>query len=148
MLKNTYIFIFVIACSCNWAKEKTKETVNKTGEVVAKTGSEFIDGVEKGVEKTFKHKVELSDALKAKKLSTGKILILSSDTTEDNILSVYFIFDDDINQEISLKIIDDLGQEYGRKKQLIKAAKNEAKYIDFVFDKRTKISSQSRLIFE
>ncbi|MBI3234297.1 MAG: hypothetical protein HYZ42_09695 [Bacteroidetes bacterium] len=108
MLNKSYIYILLIACSCNWAKEKTKETLNKTGEVVAKTGSEFIDGVEKGVEKTFKHKVELSEALKAKKLSTGKILILSTDTTQDNILSVYFIFDSDFNQEISLKIIDDL----------------------------------------
>lgn len=40
-------------CSCNWAKEKTKETANKTGEVVATAGSEFANGVAKGVEKHF-----------------------------------------------------------------------------------------------
>ena len=46
--------------SCNWAKQKTKDTINKTGEVVAKTGSEFADGVQKGVEKTFENEVAIS----------------------------------------------------------------------------------------
>ena len=39
----------VLFGACNWAKHKAKETVNKTGEVVAQTGSEFVNGVSKGI---------------------------------------------------------------------------------------------------
>ena len=63
-MKYLFIIIILTSVSCNWAKQKTKETVNKAGEVVAKTGSEFVDGVSKGVEKTFQNQVVLSDQLK------------------------------------------------------------------------------------
>lgn len=62
-MKYIILLLTVSLCSCNWAKEKTKDTVNKTGEVVAKAGSEFADGVAKGVEKTFQNKVVVSDKL-------------------------------------------------------------------------------------
>ena len=50
--------------SCNWFKQKAKDTVNKSGEIVAKTGSEFVDGVSKGVEKTFQNTVIFSNKIK------------------------------------------------------------------------------------
>ncbi len=50
--------------SCDRAKKKTKETVNKKGEVVAKTGSEFLNGISRGIEKTFQNDVVFSDQLK------------------------------------------------------------------------------------
>ncbi len=43
--------------SCDWAQQKTKETVNKGGEIVAKTGSEFVYGISKGIEKHSKMKL-------------------------------------------------------------------------------------------
>ena len=98
------IFSFAIA-SCNWGKQKAKEAVHKTGEVVAKAGSEFADGVSKGIEKTFQNQVLISDDLKNKGLKTGKILILGSDSTTDNILSVYFIFDKEFDQKVTIKFI-------------------------------------------
>ena len=50
-----FIMLIVSLFSCDWAKRKTKETVNKSGEIVAKTGSEFVDGISKGIEKTFQN---------------------------------------------------------------------------------------------
>lgn len=143
--------IFVIAISlisCNWAKEKTKETVNKTGEVVAKTGSEFVDGISKGIEKTFQNEVIISDSLKKHGIQTGKIIINSTDSSRDNILSAYLIFNNDLNQPITIKVISNEGQEYGRVTQTITGKKGEAKYIDFIFDKRTNIDSKGKLMFE
>ena len=129
--------------SCNWAKEKTNQTVNKAGEVVAKTGSEFAEGFKKGVEKTLQHTLQLSDELKKKGLSTGKVIITSSDSASDHILSAYLIFDQPIEQAVTLTLFSEDQQEYGRITQTIKGQKGEAKYIDFVFDKRTHINEKS-----
>ena len=38
--------------SCDRLKQKTKETINKGGETVGKTATEFLEGVTEGVEKT------------------------------------------------------------------------------------------------
>jgi hypothetical protein len=146
-----YIFIFIATLtltSCNWFKKKGKETVNKTGEVVAKTGSEFADGVSKGIEKTFTNEVTLSDQLKNAGLNTGKIVIVSSDSATDNIISAYLVFNKDFEKEIIIKVFDESGQEYGRAKQLVHGKKDEAGYIDFIFGKRTNIDSKGRITFE
>jgi hypothetical protein len=134
--------------SCNSFKEKSKNTINKAGEVVGKAGSEFADGMKKGVEKTFANPVELSADLKAKGLQTGKIIINGTDSTTDNIVSAYFIFNGDMNQAVTMKLFNDAGQEFGRVSQPVKAAKGEARYIDFIFDKRTNIDGKGKIILE
>ncbi len=145
-----YIFILLAFAfiSCNWAKQKSKETVNKTGEVVGKAGSEFVNGVSKGVEKTFDNKMQVSTALSESGLKPGKVLIRSTDSTTDNILTPYFIFDGNINQLVTVKIFSESGQEYGRAVQQITGKKGEARYIDFVFDKRTNIDGRSKITVE
>ena len=147
-MKYLFIILAVSSLSCNWAKEKTKSAVNKTGEIVAKTGSEFAQGVSKGVEKTFQNEVVLSDALRKQGIRTGKIIIHGSDTTTDNILTAYLIFEKDFDKNITIKVISEAGEEYGRITQNIKGQKDEAKYIDFVFDERTNIDSKGKLLFE
>lgn len=134
--------------SCNWAKDKAKGAANKTGEVVAKTGSEFVDGVGKGIEKTFSNEILVSDNLKTAGLKTGKILIRSTDSTTDNILSAYLIFEKDLDQKVTVKVFDEKGLEYGRTTQTIVAKANEAKYFDFIFDHRTNIEGKGKISFE
>jgi hypothetical protein len=138
----------VIFASCNSFKEKSKNTINKAGEVVGKAGSEFADGMKKGVEKTFTNPMELSADLKAKGLQTGKIIINGTDSTTDNIVSAYLIFNGDINQSVTMKLFSDAGQEFGRANQPLKAAKGEARYVDFVFDKRTNIDGKGKITLE
>jgi hypothetical protein len=142
------VLLSVLTLSCNWAKEKTKETVNKTGEAVGKAGSEFADGVAKGVEKTFQNEIKFSDQLNQQGLRSGKVIINGTDSTTDNILTPYLIFDGNIDQQITVKVFTGSGQEYGRVTQKVKGLKGEAKYIDFVFDKRTNIDGKSRIVFE
>jgi len=147
-MKYLPIILTLTFTSCHWAKQKTKETVNKTGEVVAKTGSEFVNGVAKGIEKTFQNEVGFSDQLKSHGLKTGKIIIHGTDSSTDNILTAYLIFDDNFNQNITIKVISEEGQEYGRVTQHVIGQKGEAKYVDFIFDKRTNIDSKGKLLFE
>ena len=134
----------MIIASCNWAKDKA----NKTGEAVAKTGSEFADGVAKGIQKTFSNEITVSDNLKTNGLKTGKIIITSTDSTTDNILSAYLIFDKDFDQPLLIKIFDEQGLEYGRTNQLVSAKAGEAKYVDFIFDKRTNIDGKGKISIE
>jgi hypothetical protein len=142
-----FILVF-ISFSCNWAKEKVKSTVNKTGEVVAQTGAEFAQGVTKGVEKTYQNKVFISDLLKREGISTGKIIIHGTDTTTDNIVTAYLIFENNFNRDLTIKVFSETDQEYGRVTQNISGQKGEAKYFDFIFDKRTNIDSKGKLVFE
>ena len=142
------LYSFLILCSCNWAKQKTKDTINKTGEVVAKTGSEFADGVKKGVEKTFENEVSISETLKKEGFETGKIIINGTDSTTDNVLTAYIIFNENINKSISAKVLDNNGKEYGRASYKLIGNKNESKYIDIVFDKRTNIDGKGKVVFE
>ncbi|MFL5743082.1 MAG: hypothetical protein ACJ751_00350, partial [Niastella sp.] len=86
-MKYLIIGLALVTASCNWAEKKAKDTVNKTGEVVGKAGSEFVNGVAKGVEKTFENEVKFSDPLLKQGLEAGKIIIRSSDQHSDDIIS-------------------------------------------------------------
>jgi hypothetical protein len=81
-------------------------------------------------------------------LQTGKIIINSTDSSTDNIVSAYLIFNGDISQPVTLKVFSDAGQEYGRVTQTVKGVKGEARYIDFIFDKRTNIDGKGKITFE
>lgn len=134
--------------SCNWTKDKAKDAANKTGETVAKAGSEVVDGIVKGVQETFSNEVTVSDNLKTNGLKTGKIIITSTDSATDNMISAYLIFEKDFNQQVSIKVFDGQGLEYGRTNQMISAKAGEAKYVDFIFDKRTNIDGKGKISFE
>lgn len=148
-MKYTLLFLTIgLFFSCDWAKRKTKETVNKGGEIVARTGSEFVDGMSKGIDGTFMNAVELSKELIKEGLETGKIIVSSTDSSTDNILSVYFIFNKDLSRNITVKVFDEKKQEYGRVTKLISGKQHDAKYIDFTFDKRTNIDGKGKLTFQ
>jgi len=139
------LLICAALLSCNWVKQKTKNTVNKSGEIVAKASSEFVDGVAKGVEKTFESEVKFSEGLTNRGLKSGKVLISSSDSATDNIFTPYLIFDSDFDQPVTVKVFNESGLEYGRVTKSLKGVKDEAKYVDFVFDKRTNIDRKSKI---
>lgn len=90
----------------------------------------------------------MSDALKSKGIETGKILVSSSDSATDNVLTIYIIIENDFSKMVVAKVYDEQGLEYGRAKQLIEGKKGDAKYFDFLFDKRTNIDSKGSIHFE
>lgn len=148
MKKIILILIFINLASCNWFKEKTKQTINKSGEIVSKTGSEFIDGVSKGVDKTFESKVEFSKELEKLELTAGKISVNNSENGVNNIVSVYLIFGKNVEKNITMKVFDEYKQEYGRTNLIVKGNVGEAKYFDFEFDKRTNITGKGTITLE
>jgi len=139
------ILIMGIASSCDSVKSKTKDVIGKTGETVGEGTSEFVNGVSKGVDRTFECKVELSQALVDKGMDLGKFYIPDS-LGKSYTLSAFISFNKDFRQDIMVSVYDEKGKEYGRMSKLVETQAGEGKYIDFVFDERTDIESRSKFV--
>jgi hypothetical protein len=143
------LFISLFFTACTRAKNTVHAAVNTTGEIVGQTAAEFADGVADGVTKTFDCKLETAKPLMDKGVEGGKFGITDDSTGTNNKLSVYLIFNNDFDGTILAKIIDKSGKEYGRARcSAIKAQKTDAHNIDFVFDAKTHIENQSRIVLE
>jgi len=153
MKKQNIIILIVIALSisaisCNKIKDKTKNSINKSGETIGKSTTEFIEGVGDGITKTLALDIKVSEDLISKGLETGKYLIETSETGSKNILTLYIIFNKDFDETVFLKAYDKNNLEIGRVNIKISGKKDEAGYYDFVFDERTKLENKGSLILE
>ena len=147
-----YIFpillVLLLLASCGKLKNKTKATINKSGETVGKAATEFFEGVQEGIDKTLQCEVLLSESLVDKGLRTGKFSIESAEEGNNNRLVIYLIFDKDFNSPITAKVFDKNGLETGRSKVNAAGKADEAMYVDFVFDKRSHIEVKSKIVLE
>jgi hypothetical protein len=67
--------VLFVSLSCTRIKSTAKETLNKGGEVVGKSATEFVEGVSEGVERTLDCLIVVSEELINKGISTGKYFI-------------------------------------------------------------------------
>jgi hypothetical protein len=142
------IFFCFILISCDWAKDKAKDTLHKGGEIVGKAGSEVVDGVKSGVEESFSSLIEVSPEVERKGIKIGRVKVVGTDSTTDNIVSAYLIFDKGFNGKLTAKAFDKNGLEFGRASADIVADSGQTKYLDFVFDRRTNIDRNDRVRLE
>lgn len=150
-MKNTLLSILATATlltACDGMKNKTKETLNKGGEVVGKGATEFLEGVSEGVEKTLDCEIELSQELTDNGLSTGVFSIEDKDTGSNNRLTIYMIFESDFKKTLTAKAYNKAGLEIGRSNIDIDAKAGHAGYFDFDFDNRTDIEARSKIEIE
>ena len=142
------LLVLMLLASCGKVKEKARETINKSGETVGKTATEFFEGVSEGIDKTLLCEVSLSSALIDKGLKTGKFAIENAEGGHNNQLTIYLIFDQAFQSSVTAKAFDKNGLEVGRAKIDIEEKADEAGYFDFIFDKRTKIEVKSKIVLE
>lgn len=126
--------IFTQRCRTDEGNEK----LQNVGQKVGVSASKVVKGVKSGIEKAVKINIDLSESLKNRGLSCGKVE-LGNEGGKHNKLSVYMIFDKVVNRNVTVKVVDNQGLEVGRSKVLVKGTAGETKYVDFVFDKRTNI---------
>lgn len=139
----------LLTISCDSVKKKTKETINKGGETIGKTATEFFEGVSEGVDKTLQCELNVSQDLISKGVRTGKFSIENdSEGGENNLLTLYLIFEKDIETILVIKAFDKNKLEIGRTKMKIEGKEGNAGYFDFVFDKRTYIEVKSTITIE
>jgi hypothetical protein len=131
--------------SCSDVKEKAKSTLNKSGEAVGETATEFIEGVTEGVDRTLDSNIILSEALKKQGLNTGKFYIESDSLGKDNKLVIYLITEKDFKGKLTFKVVDKKGLETGRQSLELNRKAGEAAYHDIIFDGRTDIEVKSTI---
>lgn len=139
------LLLLMIAMSCGDVKEKAKETINKGGEVVGETATEFVEGVTEGVDRTLDSKIVVSDALKQQGINTGKFYIESDTLGKDNKLVIYVISEKDFKGKLTFKALDKKGLETGRKVLELNRKAGEAAYENIAFDERTDIEVKSTI---
>lgn len=144
-LQHLPVYVCFILCACNGTGMNDK--INHAGQKAGEAVSEMAKGVSQGVKKSFGIQITRADSSTADAIDLGKIILKSKDGT-DNMLSVYIIFKKDFNRKILLRVLDSKGLEMGRCSQLVKGRKDEAGYVDFIFDKRTDIDNDSKIIME
>lgn len=141
-----FILLSAIAFSCSTSS--VKEGIEKAGDAAGQTAGKLAKGIQTGMNKTFDVKMELPEQLTKKGISLGKTIVSSDEQGTDNLLSVYLIFSADYKGSITAKVFDSQLQEMGRATSQVEGKKGEANYIDFHFDKRTNIDSDSKLTLE
>ena len=135
---------FLLSCE----SESIKEKINKAGDIAGQATGEFAEGLSQGVSKAFDVKLELSSDLQKAGLSLGKCSVLSDSVGTDNLLVVYVVFKEDFKKNILAKAFDEANNEMGRAKVSIEGKRDESLFIEFHFDKRTDIDSNSKLRLE
>ncbi len=148
MKKAIYILLsFSILLSCQRTKDKAKQAIKGSGEIVGKSASEFTLGVTEGIDETLVVSVKVSKELREKGLDLGKALKKDAGGS-DNQLDVYMIFNKSFNDTIIVKIKDSRDVEMGRCSKPIVARKDSAGYIEFTFDERANIDVYSKISME
>jgi len=135
---------FLFSCSSHSIKEK----INKTGDAAGQAIGEFAQGVTTGVKKVIEPKFEINETLKTKGIEFGKMTISSDNDENKNVLISYVIFNADFTGTLTAKAFDNKNLEMGRVKLEINGKKEDAKYFEFHFDKRTDIKNDSKITIE
>lgn len=146
-MKKVLIFAatIILALSCNNVKEKTKETLNKSGEAVGEFATEVGEGISEGIDRTLESKIVVSDNLTQKGIKTGKFHIESDTLNHNNKLVIYLITEKDFNGTLTFKVSDKKGVEFGRKQLALNSKAGNAAYYNVVFDPRTDIEVRSTI---
>jgi len=150
MIKSILIILSlsVILFSCDNIIDKTKKTVNKSGKLVGKTATEFVDGVSDGIDETLDCEVIISEELINEGVKTGAYSIATDSNGNKNILKIYLIFKKELNRALLVTALNKDSLEMGRSLPLIQASAGDARYFTIPFDKETQIDSKSIIRLE
>lgn len=131
---------------CDWAEHKTKQVLNKDGELAGSAATEVIEGVTTGVERTWKVEVQLSDALRGQGLQMGKTVVFSDAQGRSNRLKVYLSTDVGMQDTLSAIAFDKDSLEIGRSTMIVNAAPNSGDHYELQFQEDADLERKSRVL--
>lgn len=143
-----FLFVVFVFIACDQVKTGTKNAIDKTAETAGKVGTDIVSKVGDGVQKSLECKVQLSNNLQQAGVQSGKLYFEKGLEGNENVLSVYLIFQKDIAKILAVKALDESGVEYGRANLMVKAKKDSANYFDFRFNKKVRLESKSTFLIE
>jgi len=149
----------ILVVSCQHIEDKANKAIDSGAQAVGnaidsgaqavgKTATDVVNNIDIGITKSSKVDIRLSEDLKKSGLSSGKYYVRKDDEGNENVLSVYLISDKNIERQLSAKLFDKNEVEMGRAKLMLKQAKGDAGYHDFVFDPKISFEYQSKLVIE
>jgi hypothetical protein len=140
--------LLIFAIACNQVKETAKDAVNTAGDAAGQAVGEFGKGVGEGVDKALEVKPEFAASFLANGLKTGDVKVTSDSVGTDNVLNIYVVFEKACKCFATAKVYNAKGLEMGRCKTYVEGNKDDAKYIQFTFDKLTNIDADSKIVVE
>ena len=145
-MKSPVHFLITAFCALTISScQKAKETINKGGEAVGETATEFIEGVSEGVDRTLECKISLSEKRINEGIKTGKFYIEDEGNSKDNKLVIYIITEKALNDTLTFTVKDKKGVEFGCEKLVLNTKAGDASYYDVIFDARTDIEAKSTI---
>lgn len=136
----------LLLTSCNWAENKTKQVLNKSGELAGSAATEVLEGVTTGVERTWKVDVQLSAELREKGLQMGRTVVLSDAQGRSNRLKVYLSTDVGMQDTLSAIAFDKDSLEMGRTTMVVNAGPNSGDHYELLFQEDTDLERKSRVL--
>ena len=141
--------------SCDELTGKGGAGLHKAGETVGRSATVIVDGIGEGIKRADKRQLVVGEDLKKRGLRTGKFRVdkaegglTDKEPEGDNRLTIYCIFDKNIDRSVTVTLFDEAGEEYGRTRVKISGRAGEARNIDFIFDPRTDIERGTRMMVE
>ena len=147
-MKNLIILSLITMGILSCSSDSIKQKINKAGNIAGQATGEFVEGASKGIDKAFDVTIKVSQKLIDNGIELGKSTVTSDSTGVDNLLVIYVIFNKDFKGKLTSKAYDENSLEMGRTSVLVEGKKDEAKYIELHFDKRTNLDSKNKITIE
>lgn len=144
MRKLLFVFclLSMILVSCGRVKNKAKEAISESGEMLGKGAAEFFESVADGASEILEVKTEIDSLLIKEGVNVKYISIERGAKCNKNEMALYCVFEADFKGEVACKAFSEAGREIGRLTVNIEGEKGEGKYIECVFDEHTHIEAQ------
>jgi hypothetical protein len=134
--------------SCEWPKGEAKNVMRTTSEVVDESSSKSGNDVYNGIDNKYEYEVKISSQLKTKGIQISEVLFNLTDTPSDNVITTYIIFNQTFDEQITIKLFNQSGDEYGRLSKNVKGEKGDSQHYDFKFDKSVRIGLNDVIVIE
>ena len=147
MSSNTLALLFLlvsIAFSCDRIGNGAKDVLHEGGRKAGRVAGEVMEGMADGVERSFDVELGLSESIRQAGVSSGEFHV-KSDSTTDDLLAVYLIFEQRFEDTVLARVINQHGLEKGRVYLPVKARAGQAGYYDFRFDPRTNMDAKDHV---
>jgi hypothetical protein len=148
MRSTAFALAALLLVGCGRVKEEAREALNKGGELAGSAAGEVIEGVTTGVEETWSIDVQLSEALKARGLSLGKVQVEADSAGRDNRVILYCSAAQAFADTLHALAYDKDGKEMGRASLVIDLPANGADFHTLHFQPLTDLERKSRVVLQ
>jgi len=143
-----FVLALLSFASCGRVKEEARDALNKGGELAGSAAGEVIEGMATGVEETWSVDVQLSDALKARGLTLGKVQVEADSAGRDNRVILYCASSLPFQDTLYALAFDQDGREMGRASVVIDLPPNGADVHMLRFQALTDLERKSRVVLQ